>query len=186
MLPTEQAQFFEIIGHALAAYGKYPEKRELEAWWRECRSLTLEALEAALKAHKADQDRGERAPKPADISRRMKAGDRDAQRCAATDPNGQCAYPGIFSDGTQGEGSWYCPLHRSDRVGPEASRRIDYSQSMPWDEFRAKQIAKRLAESQRAPAVIATAHTIAMRHRNRPWQTGLAEMIPDKLQGEAA
>lgn len=186
MLPTEQAKFFEVITTVLGAYSKQPTADDLQAWWNECRGLTIDALESAIKSHRDDPERGERAPRPIDISRRMKAGSRDSAMCAARDAQASCAYPGIFSDGTMGEGPWYCPLHRNDHAGPEASRRIEYSHSVPWEEFRAKQTAKRLAESQRAAPVVNTAHAIAKRHGNRPWQTGLAEMLPAQRQDDEA
>lgn len=186
MLPTEQARFFEIITEALGAYGKFPSKQELNPWWIECRAMSLEGLEVALKAHKEDPDRGERAPRPVDLTRRLKTGNRDGQRCAASSPSGQCQYPGIFSDGTTGEGPWYCPWHRQDRVGPEAFRWIDISHNVPWEEASAKRTERMKAEGQRAAAVVDRSHAIALRHGTRPWQTGLAGLIPDSLRDEEA
>lgn len=172
MLPDEREGFMEVVTRALAAYGKHPNGEEFEAWWYECRGLSLEAVRAAFSAHKDDPDRGERAPRPVDLTRRMKTGQRDASRCAARDANAQCAYPGLFSDGTGGDGPWWCPLHRIERVGAEASKRIDYSQQVSWETFRAKQLAKRLVEATASPAVVERAWDIAKRHGNRPWQTG--------------
>lgn len=168
MLPTEQGKFFDVVSAALGAYAKFPSQPELEAWWRECKPMTLEAMEAALKSHKADPDRGERAPRPADITRRMKTGKRDAARCSCTDPTGQCEYPGIFSDGTGGEGPWFCPWHRLERQGPEASRWIEVSRNVPWEEAQAKRTSCFLAESQRAPGVVNTAHAMALRNGRWP------------------
>lgn len=165
MLPTEQAKFFEAVQRTLNAYGKFPEQRELEAWWYECSRLSLDALEVALKSHRADPDRGERAPRPVDITRRMKTGARTASQCAAVDPSGRCEYPGIFSDGTMGEGPWYCPWHRQDRVGPEASHWIDVSRNVPWERAREKHVARFAQEALRAPAVIATTADLAKGRR---------------------
>lgn len=178
MLPAEKARFFEIVQASLNGYAKFPDERELEAWWNECQGLTLDALQTAFKAHKDDPDRGEKAPRPVDITRRLKTGRRDDRRCSATDTTGRCEYPGIFSEGTQGEGPWYCPLHLRERAGLEASRRIEYSRAVAWESFREKQAAKRLAESVRAAPVVDTARAIAKRHGNRPWQTGLADLLP--------
>jgi hypothetical protein len=186
MLPTEQAQFFTLVGRSLNAYGKFPEQRELMAWWDECRNLSLEALQTALKSHRDDPDRGERAPRPVDITRRMKTGTRDAQRCTATDHTGQCQYPGIFSEGTAGEGPWYCPWHRQERAGPEASRWIERSRDVPYEVARAKRIERMNAEGQHTMAVTDTAHAIALRHGGRPWQSRIAEFIPAKFQQDEA
>lgn len=166
MLPTEQADFFRIVTATLNAYGRFPEPRELEAWWQECRGLSLDALEAALKAHRADQDRGERAPRPVDITRRMKTGQRNAQNCAAVDPTGQCQYPGIFSDGTTGDGPWYCPWHRTDRVGDEASRWIEVSRRVPFEEARAKQTQRHADTGATSPAAKAVRAAMSGRRGN--------------------
>ena len=178
MLPTEQARFFETINRFLSAYGKFPEQRELEGWWIECKGLSLDALESALKSHKGDQERGERAPRPIDITRRMKAGARDAQRCAAADQTGQCEYPGIFSDGTSGEGPWHCPWHRTERAGPEASRWIDISRNVPYETARAKRMDRMTEDGKRTSIVVGVAHAIALRHGSRRWQTGLSDYLP--------
>jgi hypothetical protein len=182
MLPAEQPRFFEVVTHALAAYGKSPATADLESWWRECRPLTIDALEVAFKSHRDDQERGERAPRPADITRRMKAGTADARLCAAADHTGRCGYPGLFSDGTAGEGSWYCPWHRVDRSGPEASRWIEVSRTTPFEVAQAKRVARMTAEGQRTASVVNTAHAIAKRHGSRPWQGNLSTFIP--VEGE--
>lgn len=171
MLPTDQPRLFEAVTAILAAYGKQPTKSDLESWWAECKGLTFDAFEAAIKSHKADPDRGERAPRPVDVSRRMKAGNQNAARCSATDHSGRCEYPGIFSDGTAGEGPWYCPWHRIDRAGPEASRWIEISRQVPYAEARDKRIERMNAEAVRAPAVVDLSHSIALRHGNKPWET---------------
>lgn len=185
MLPDEREKFIEVVTRALAAYGKHPTGEEFEAWWYECRGLSLEAVQAAFTAHRDDPERGERAPRPVDITRRMKAGQRDAGRCAARDANAQCAYPGLFSDGTGGDGPWWCPLHRVERAGPEASKRIAYSLETPWEDFRARQMAKRAGDGARSPAVVERAWDIAKRHGNRQWQIGAPFSLPGQ-QREAA
>lgn len=178
MLPTEQPEFFKRTARFLSAYGKFPSNQELEAWWEECRKLSLDAIDSALRSHREDPDRGERAPRPVDITRRMKAGSPERLKCAARDASAQCAFPGIFSDGTAGDGAWWCPLHRVERSGPEASRRIEYSHATAWEDFCVKRISKRAADTVRSPAVVSTARAIAKRHGNRPWQTGLADLLP--------
>jgi hypothetical protein len=57
-----------------------------------------------------------------------------------------------------------------DRAGPEAERWIEVSQSVPYATALAKRAERMLRESQRAPGVVHTAHAIALRHGNRPWQ----------------
>lgn len=182
MLPTEQTRFFEIISRTLNAYGKFPDTRELEAWWHECRNLSLEGLDSALRSHREDQDRGERAPRPVDITRRMKVGNRDANKCAATDPTGRCEYPGIFSEGTGGDGPWYCPWHRIEHAGPEASAWIERSREIPYEVAKAKREERMTAEAQRTPTVIATAWDMA--HNARAPRGNFSSFIPPAMQRE--
>lgn len=185
MLPTEQARFFEIVQANLGAYTKTPTQPELESWWRECKGLSLDAFETAFKSHREDPDRGERAPRPVDITRRMKAGARNAQRCAAVDAvHGQCEYPGIFSEATNGEGQWFCPWHRVDRAGPEAARWIERSREIPYAVAKRKREERMICESIRAKPVVNLAHTIALRHGDRPWQTGVKLPFDGSLSRE--
>lgn len=180
MLPTEQAKFFDIVSKALGAYARFPSEQELGAWWNECRGLTLDGLEVGLKSHKEDPDRGEKAPRPADITRRLKTGNRNGARCAATDASGRCEYPGVFSEGTMGEGSWYCSWHHLDRTGELASKFIQASREVPYEDARAKRDARMLEEAQHSPSVRATAEAIAYRHGNRPWQSKDSYHLPDR------
>jgi hypothetical protein len=175
VLPTERSRFAGMVTGVLRAYGKAPTDADMEAWWTECHELSIEALQSALKSHKEDPDRGEKVPRPVDITRRMKAGNRSAEGCAATDHTGRCSYPGIFSDGTAGEGQWWCPWHRQDRTGPEASRWIETSRNVLWEVARERRAIRMLAESQRTPSVRNTAWDIAKRHGDRPWSGSFAK-----------
>lgn len=181
MLPTEQPEFFATVNQALAGYMKFPTPNELEAWWRECRGLSLDDVKAAIHSHRDDPDRGERAPRPIDITRRMRSHDASKTQCAARDANTRCAYPGLFSDGTAGEGPWWCAFHRVDRVGPAASEAIRQSLAIPFEEARAQQAARALEQAQRAPGVVNTAHEMALRIGNRPTR-GFGAQVPDSLR----
>lgn len=184
MLPTEQPRFFELVADALAEYTKRPDQAELEAWWTTCKGLALADVERALKAHADHHDDGKRAPRPVDIRRRVAAGSAEGSRCAARDATGQCEYPGIFSDGTGGEGPWYCPWHRMERAGPEASRWIETSRNVPW-EVASERRAKRMnIEATKAPGVVETAQAIARRHGDKPWQAGLAKLLPQRQESD--
>lgn len=170
MMPDEQPLFFALVTRALGEYVKAAAPAELEAWWGTCKRFGLMDLERAFKAHAEDDEDGKRAPRPIDIKRRLAQGTMDRQRCAAFDPTGQCEYPGIFSEGTSGGESFWCPWHFRDRAGPEASRWIERSREIPWEVAQAKRCERMTAEAIRAPAVVATAHAIAKRHGDKPWQ----------------
>jgi hypothetical protein len=185
VFPTEQDAFYELVAEALGLYAKTPTPADLELWWRACRGLSLADVDRALKAHADHPEDGKRAPRPVDVTRRVKAGARTGSQCSARDATGQCEYPGIFSDGTGGEGPWWCPWHRVEHSGPEASRWIEVSRDVPSAEAMAKRAARMHAESIRSPAVVATAHVIAKRHGNRPWQARERWAMPSEQQ-EAA
>jgi hypothetical protein len=170
MMSVEQAQFVELVTQTLAAYVKAPTAAEMEAWWITCRPFTFSDVERVLRLHSSDPEDGKRAPRPIDVKRKLAAGTQQGAGCSASGAAGNCAYPGIFSDGTTGGERWWCPWHRVDRAGPEAERWIEVSQSVPYATALAKRAERMLRESQRAPGVVHTAHAIALRHGNRPWQ----------------
>lgn len=183
MLPTEQDQFFKLIADALGDYAKSPTEDELKFWWKGCKGLSIPDIERALRAHGESPDEGKRAPRPIDIIRKVNAGAKAGQQCAAQDMSGRCAYPGIFSDGTAGDGPWYCPWHREDHAGPDASRWIDISRNVSWPEAMEKRTTRMLAEGQRAPGVVNTAHAMALRTGARG---NFAAFVPERLRSDAA
>jgi hypothetical protein len=164
MLPTEQPQLFAFVAEILAAYTKAPNAVELEAWWMTCKGWSLHDVQRAINAHVADEKDGKHAPRPIDV-KRLSVASSNSQRCAATCPAGACQYPGIFSDGTQGEGPWYCPWHRAERVGPEAEKWIERSFDIPYAVALEKRAARMAQESHRAPGVTNTAHGMALNAR---------------------
>lgn len=171
MLPTEQGEFFAMVSKALSEYVKAPAPGELEAWWSTCRTYSLSQVDRALKEHAENQDDGKRPPRPVDIKRRINYGAPEGRGCAAADHTGRCQYPGVMSDGTGGDSAFWCPWHFNDRVGPDASRWIERSREIPWNEAQERRAARMRAESIRSPSVVNTAHAIALRHGNRPWQS---------------
>lgn len=182
MLPTDQPRFFDLISAVSADYLKQPSTFELESWWAGCKGFSLADVDRALRAHQADERDGKHAPKPMDVKRRLSVASSDSNRCAASDTTGRCTYPGIFADGTGGEGPWYCPWHRTEREGPEASRWIEVSREVPYEVARAKRAERMGVEGQRSSSVTETAHAIAKRHGNKPWQSSLSAYLPSHLQ----
>jgi hypothetical protein len=181
MMPLEQSEFFDVVLHALGGYGREATQRELEAWWGHLKHYGLRDVERALRAHEADADEGKRAPRPVDVKRRLSTNSASRQ-CAARNAAGQCAYVGLFSDGTTGDRLWFCPWHRQERAGPDASRIIEKSTEIAFADAYARRVDRIHADAARAPAVVDTAHAIALRHGNRPWRPrddyALAEARP--------
>ncbi len=168
MMPVEQARLFALVTETLAEYVKTPTAAELEAWWSSCRNLELREVERALKSHAADEDDGKRAPRPVDVKRRVSYGAHGGGGCAV---NG-CRFPGVFSDGTSGDGPWYCPWHREERGGSEGARWTEISQRADPEEAFRKRIERLHADGCRSLSVVNTAHAIALVHGNRPWREG--------------
>lgn len=167
MFPTEQTRLFELVIARLAQYVKSPSPGELEAWWTTCRPFALHDVERALDSHEGDEKTNKHAPRPFDVKARLSVSSSDSARCACTSPVGRCRYPGLFSEGTSGESTWYCPYHRMERTGPDAEKWIERSAEIPWEVARDRRNARLLADSQRAVSVVNLAHEMALRTGNR-------------------
>jgi hypothetical protein len=65
----EQDNFGELVTSALAYYRQDCTPFTLAVWWEGCKPFSLEQVSKALTAHATDADRGQYAPKVADIVR---------------------------------------------------------------------------------------------------------------------
>ena len=170
MMAVEREKLAAVVSAALGAYSKAITPAEMEGWWGRCRDFSLADIERALKDHEDDPDDGKRAPRPVDVTRRLRAGTRTGSGCAARGVAGACQYPGIFSDDTHGSSTWWCPWHVRERSGPEAERWLQVSHDVPYETAAAKRAERMRGEATRTPGVVETAHAIALRHGNKPWQ----------------
>lgn len=69
MKPVDRAEFARMLTDALAFYRQDVSKFALSVWWEACQPFDLEQVSKALTAHALDPERGQFAPKPADIVR---------------------------------------------------------------------------------------------------------------------
>lgn len=69
MQPSDKPVLLSLVSDCLAYYGKPASEFTLSVWWQACRSFTLEQVSKALTAHATDAERGQFAPKVADIVR---------------------------------------------------------------------------------------------------------------------
>lgn len=69
MQPTDRKEFGRLLTDVLAYYGKDTSKFTMDVWWQACQSFDLEQVAKALTAHATDAERGQFAPKVADIVR---------------------------------------------------------------------------------------------------------------------
>jgi len=65
---TEQADAFtDLLTDVMAYYGKDVSTFMVQVWWSACENFELEQISTALQRHATDPDRGQFAPKVADI-----------------------------------------------------------------------------------------------------------------------
>lgn len=69
MAPHEKPEFVELLTQALGFYGQAVSPFAMGVWWQACKGFELADVARALTAHAMDPDRGQFAPKPADLVR---------------------------------------------------------------------------------------------------------------------
>lgn len=69
MAPHEKPEFVELLTQALGFYGQAVSPFAMGVWWQACKGFELAEVARALTAHAMDPDRGQFAPKPADLVR---------------------------------------------------------------------------------------------------------------------
>lgn len=72
MKPADRAPFAQLMTQALAFYRQDVTDFTLEVWWQACQAFELEQVRKALTNHAMDPDRGQFAPKPADLTRQLR------------------------------------------------------------------------------------------------------------------
>lgn len=71
MRPSDQAAFGALLTDALAFWRQDVTTFTLDVWWEACRGFDIEQVRKALTAHAMDPERGQFAPKPADLVRQL-------------------------------------------------------------------------------------------------------------------
>lgn len=71
MKPTDQAAFGALLTDALAFWRQDVTAFTLDVWWEACQRFDLEQVRKALTGHAMDPERGQFAPKPADLVRQL-------------------------------------------------------------------------------------------------------------------
>lgn len=69
MLENEKRDLFTLVADALAYYRQDASAYTLQVWWSACQPYTMEQVRKALTAHATDPERGQFAPKVADMVR---------------------------------------------------------------------------------------------------------------------
>lgn len=69
MQPTDRAAFGQLITNVLAYYRQDASRFVLDLWWSACHAFDLEQIQQAMQRHCIDPERGQFAPKVADLAR---------------------------------------------------------------------------------------------------------------------
>lgn len=71
MQQSEKAEFGQLIRDVMAFYRQDVSQFALSVWWQACQRFDLEQVRKALTGHAMDAERGQFAPKPADLMRQL-------------------------------------------------------------------------------------------------------------------
>lgn len=71
MRPDQYQAFRELLTNALSFYRQDLTPFTLDVWWQSCQGFDIEQVRKAMTGHAMDPDRGQFAPKPADIVRQL-------------------------------------------------------------------------------------------------------------------
>lgn len=71
MQPNDKPTFVRLITDVLAFYKQDASPFALSVWWQACQKFDIEQVRKALTQHAMDAERGQFAPKPADLVRQL-------------------------------------------------------------------------------------------------------------------
>lgn len=68
MQPSDRTEFAQLITDVLAYYRQDASRFVLDLWWNACQGVEMQQVQQALQKHCTDPERGQFAPKVADIA----------------------------------------------------------------------------------------------------------------------
>lgn len=71
MREQDREAFASLLSDAMAFYRQDMNRFALSVWWQACAGFDIEQVRKAITAHAMDPERGQFAPKPADIVRQL-------------------------------------------------------------------------------------------------------------------
>ena len=98
MTPEDRQRFAELIADVLGFYGQKVSQFGLGVWWQACQPFEFQAVQRALGRHAMDPERGQFAPKPADLVRQMQGTPTDRAAKAWSVVLDACSRVGAYSD----------------------------------------------------------------------------------------
>jgi hypothetical protein len=97
MSPTDRKAFAQLLSDAMAFYRQDVSDFTLGVWWEACKGFDLEQVSKALTAHALDPDRGQFAPKPADMVRVLAGTSTDRALLAWSAVHGAMSSAGAYA-----------------------------------------------------------------------------------------
>lgn len=82
MRQDDKQKFVRLVTDVMAFYRQDVSEFAVTVWWQACESFDFEQVAKALTAHAMDPDRGQFAPKPADLVRLLQGTKTDRARIA--------------------------------------------------------------------------------------------------------
>lgn len=163
MTDQDRPAFASLVSDALAFYRQPTSDFTLGVWWAACQPFDLDQLRKALTAHALDPDRGQFAPKPADLVRVLHGTSTDRALLAWSAVHGAMGSAGAYASVDFGDaathaaivdiGGWTAICRSTLDELPHLQRRF-------CESYRA--YAKRPGEFE-APAYLAGEHEVSNR-----------------------
>lgn len=82
MQEADKAKFSTLVTEVLAFYRQDVSRFAMSVWWEACKGFDFEQIAKAFNAHALDPERGQFAPKPADLIRSLQGTKTDRARVA--------------------------------------------------------------------------------------------------------
>ena len=110
MLPTEKAQLFTLVSDVLGYYRQPVSAFTLSVWWHGCQPFSFEQVSAAMNQHATDPDKGQFAPKVADMVRILAGTKTDRSLMAWGRVNDAMAEVGAYQDVDFGDAATHAAI----------------------------------------------------------------------------
>ena len=110
MKPNEINDFQSIVSKMLAYYRADNSEFTLQVWWVGCQPFSLEQVSKAITAHITDPDKGQFAPKVADIVRQLAGTKTDRSLLAWGKVSDAMSSVGAYQDVDFGDGAIHATI----------------------------------------------------------------------------
>lgn len=98
MTEADKPKLFTLIADVMAFYRQDVSTFALQVWWQACSRFDFEQVSKALSAHAIDAERGQFAPKPADLVRQLEGTKTDRAMLAWGKVHNAMSSVGAYTD----------------------------------------------------------------------------------------